>query len=78
MPNRSIEQCLRPRQTWISERLLANIASMPSWHERVKSTTPSREPLLFKTVHEPLDSHGSSVTWCLSRIPHYQHILSLK
>lgn len=41
----------------------------------VKSATPSREPLLSKTVLEPLDSHGSSMTWYLSCIPHYQHIL---
>ncbi len=41
----------------------------------LKSATPSREPPLSKTVRETFASHGSSVTRCLSLIPHYQHIL---
>src|SRR4028118_1946069 len=41
----------------------------------LKSATPSREPPLSKTVRETFASHGSSVTRCLSHIPHCQHIV---
>ncbi|TAE66541.1 MAG: DUF29 domain-containing protein, partial [Oscillatoriales cyanobacterium] len=35
--------------------------------DSLKSATLSREPPLSKTVRENFSSHGSSVTWCLSR-----------
>jgi hypothetical protein len=39
------------------------------------STRLSPAPLVFKTVHETLISQGSSMIWCLLRIPHYPFIL---
>src|SRR4028118_720167 len=57
-------------------RLMAlNIASTASRHERLNSARLSPVPLVFKTVHETFTSHGSSMIWCLLRIPHYPFIL---
>ena len=41
----------------------------------LNSASPSRDPLVSKTVRETFISHGSSMIWCLSRIPHYPFIL---
>ena len=37
----------------------------------LNSARLSPVPLVFKTVRENFFSHGSSMFWCLSRIPHY-------
>lgn len=39
--------------------------------DSLNSARLSPVPLVFKTVHETLTSHGSSMIWCLLRIPHY-------
>ena len=41
----------------------------------LNSTRLSPAPLVFKTVHETLISHGSSIIWYLLCIPHYPFIL---
>ena len=41
----------------------------------LNSARLSPVPLVFKTVRETFTSHGSSMIWCLSRIPHYPIIL---
>jgi len=42
----------------------------------LNSARLSPVPLVFKTVRETFASHGSSMIWCLSCIPHYPFILN--
>ncbi|WP_308189085.1 ACR3 family arsenite efflux transporter, partial [Nostoc mirabile] len=57
--------------------VLIGLVNVAFWFEKrylLNSTRLSPTPLVFKTVHEGFPSHGSSMTWCLSRIPHYPFI----
>ncbi len=42
----------------------------------LNSARLSPVPLVFKTVRNSFPLHGSSMIWCLSRIPHYPFILN--
>ena len=69
----SMTRLLIPLQ--MERRLICRIF-WASCADLLNSTRLSPTPLVFKTVLETFTSHGSSINWCLSRIPHYPYVLN--